>query len=114
MDDARVLACRQMRLPLETAREQVLTSSATGLGQPISDSASGLLGDFELNRSARLLLDYRRSIADRPARAHVVDFEPNQVAAPELAVNGQIEHREVAFSTLQLEPHPDCPDILRL
>jgi hypothetical protein len=49
-----------------------------------------LLSDFELNRSARLLLDYRRSIADRPASAHVINFEPNEVAAPELALNGEI------------------------
>ena len=42
----------------------------------MSDSASGLLGEFELNRSARLRLDYRRSIASPPAGAHVVDFEP--------------------------------------
>jgi hypothetical protein len=114
MDDARVLACRQVRPLLETAREQVLTSSATEVGQPISDSASGLLGDFELNWSARFLLDYCRSVANRPARAHVVDFEPNEVAAPELAVNGQIDHREIAFAALQLEPHPDRPDVLRL
>src|ERR1700740_2993515 len=66
------------------------------------------------DRSARLLLDYRRSIANRSARAHVVDFEPNEVVARELAVNGQIEHREIAFAALQLEPHPDRPDILRL
>jgi hypothetical protein len=109
MDDARVLACREMRLLAETAREEVLTPYPTETGQPISDSASGLLGDFELNRSARLFLDYRRSIANPPARAHVVNFEPNKVAAPQLAVNGQIEHREIAFAAFELEPHPDRP-----
>jgi hypothetical protein len=62
-----------------------------------------LLSDFELNRSARLLLDYRRSIADRPPRAHVINFEPNEVAARELATNGEIGHREVAFAAFQLE-----------
>jgi hypothetical protein len=41
---------------------------------------------------ARLLRDYRLSIANsRPLSR--VDFQPNEVAAPELAVNGQIEHR---------------------
>jgi hypothetical protein len=69
---------------------------------------------FELNRSARLLLDYRRSVADRPASAHIINFEPNEVAAPELAVNGEIEHREIAFAAFQLEPNPDRPHILRL
>jgi len=114
MNDARVLACREVRLLPETARKQALTPSATKAGQPIFDSAPGLLGDFELNRLACLLLDYRRSIADPPAGAHVVDFKPNEVAAPELAVNGQIEHGEIAFAALQLESHPDRPHILRL
>jgi hypothetical protein len=54
IDDARVLACRVVRLRAETAREQVRTSCGAEVGQPIFDSASGLLGDFELNRSARL------------------------------------------------------------
>ena len=114
MDDAGVLACRKVRVLPETAREQILSPYFTETGQPISDSASGLLGDFELNRSARLLLDYRRSIANLPARAHVVDLEPNEVAAPQFAVNGQIEHREIAFAVLELEPHPDRPYVLRL
>jgi hypothetical protein len=101
VDDTRVLASREVRLLPGTARKQVLTPYAT-TGQPISYSASGLLGDFELNWSARLLLDYRRSIANPSARAHVVDFEPNEVATRELAVNGQIEHCEIAPPTLYL------------
>src|SRR6516165_8531289 len=63
MDDAGVLPRRQVRLSPQTAWEQILSPCATETGQPISDSASGLLGDFELNRSARLLLDYHGSIA---------------------------------------------------
>jgi hypothetical protein len=51
MDDARVQACREVRVLPDAAGKQVLTSSATEVGQPTSDSASGLLGDFELNRS---------------------------------------------------------------
>jgi hypothetical protein len=100
VDDAGVLACREVQLVPKTAWEQVLTPYAVETRQPISDSASGLLGDFELNRSACLLLDYRRSIANPPTRAHVVDLEPNEVAAPQFAVNGQIEHREITFAAL--------------
>ena len=51
VDDARVLARREVELVPETAREQVLTPSAIETRQAIFDSASGLLGDFELNRS---------------------------------------------------------------
>jgi len=93
MDDAHVLSCREVRLLPEAAREQVLTPSATDAGQPISNSASGLASDFEPNRSAGLLLlDHRRSIPNPSGRAYVLDFEPNEVTAPGLAVNGKIEH----------------------
>jgi hypothetical protein len=114
MDDAGVPACREVRVLPEAAREQILSPYATETGRPISDSASGLLGDFETNRSAHLLLDYRCSIANPPARAYVVDFKTNEVAAPQLAVDGEIEHREITFAVLQLEPHPDRPHVLRL
>jgi hypothetical protein len=100
MDDAGVLPRRQVRLSPQTAWEQISALASVDGGEPLADSNTGLFGDFELNRSAGLLLDYRRSIANPPARAHVVDLEPNEVAAPQLAVNGQIEHREVTFAAL--------------
>jgi hypothetical protein len=114
MNDARVLACREVRLISEAAREQILAACGTEAGQPMSDGAPGLLGDLELNRPAGLLLDHHRSIPDPPARAYVVDFHSNEVATPKLAVDSQIEHREITLAPFQLEPHPDRPDILRL
>jgi hypothetical protein len=84
----------------QTAWEQISALASVDGGKPLADSDTGLFGDFELNRSACLLLDYRRSIANPPARAHVVDLEPNGVAAPQFAVNGQIEHRETTFASL--------------
>jgi hypothetical protein len=43
-----------------------------------------------------------RSIANSPAGEHVVDPQPDEVAAPELAVDRQIEHRKIASALLQL------------
>ena len=100
MDDAGVLPRRQVRLSPQTAWEQISPLASVDGGEPLADSNAGLFGDFELNRSACLLLDYRRSIANPPTRAHVVDLEPNEVAAPQFAVNGQIEHREITFAAL--------------
>jgi hypothetical protein len=51
-----------------------------------------------VNRPACLLLNYRRSIPSPAARTDAVDFEPNEVSAPELAVYGLIEHRKIGFS----------------
>jgi hypothetical protein len=114
MGDAGVLPRRQVRLSTQTAWEQISALASVDGGEPLADSNMGLFGDFELNRSACLLLNYRRSIANPPARANVVGLEPNEVAALQLAVNGQIEHREITFAVLQLEPHPDRSHVLRL
>jgi hypothetical protein len=79
MDDAGVLPRRQVRLSPQTAWEQISTLASGDGGEPLADSDTGLFGDFELNRSAGLLLE---------------------VAAPQLAVYGQIEHREITFAAL--------------
>jgi hypothetical protein len=84
-----------------TGSEIALTCSATEVGQPISDSASGLLRTEPV---ARLLLDDRRSIANRPARAHVVDFDQTRSQPLSFAINGEIEHPEITFAASQLEP----------
>jgi len=47
MDDARVLACRDVRLLPETAREQVSVLAGTHGGQPLADCPARLLGDLE-------------------------------------------------------------------
>jgi hypothetical protein len=79
--------------------------------QPLADSTPSLLGDLEPHRPAGLFLDHRRSIANSPAGAHVIDPQPNEVAPPELAINGQIEHRKIALAPLHLEANTNGPDI---
>ena len=114
MDDAGVLPRRQVWLSLETAWEQISAVASVQGDDPLADSSTGLVGNLELHRPASLLLNDGRAIANSPASKHVIDPQSDEIAAPELAVDGEIEHREIAFSTLQLKPYPDCPDILRL
>jgi hypothetical protein len=102
MDDAGVLPRREMRPQAETAREQVSTPVSVEGSQPLADCAPGLLGDLELDRPTGLLLDHRRSIANPAAGAHIIDPHPNEVAVPELAVDGQIQHRKIALAALKL------------
>ncbi len=113
-DDTRVLPRGEVRLRLETARKQVLAPPGAEAGQPLADSASGLLRHLELDRPASLLLDHGRSIPDPPTGTLVVDFQPNEFATSELAVDGQIEHREITPALLELEPDPNRPDVLWL
>ena len=114
MDDAGVLSCRVMRPLPKTAREQVSAAVGVEIGQPVADRAPSLLADLKLNRPPGLLLDHGRSIANSPGNGYVVDPQPHEVAAPKLAVDGQIEHRKIALAALQLQANTNCPDVLRL
>ena len=74
MDDPRILPGRDVRLRPETAREEVSSVSGLDLGKPCSDRGSGLFGNFELNRPARLFLNDGCAVSKPAAYADVVDL----------------------------------------
>ena len=67
-----------------------------------------------MHRTARLLLNDGRAVTDPTADADVVDLQPHKIAAPEFAVDREVEQSEVAGSALHLEPDPDRPHVLWL
>jgi hypothetical protein len=73
-----------------------------------------LFGDLELDRPAGLPLDHRGAVLDTPPDAYVAHPQPHEVAAPQLAINGEIEEREVASTLFKLEADADRPNLLRL
>src|SRR5262249_33778185 len=114
MDDPGILPGRQVRLRSDPAGKEVPGAPASNVGKPRLDRGLGLLGDFELHRAARLLLNDGRAVTDPTADADILDLQPHQIAAPEFAVDREVEQGEVAGSALHLEPDPDRPHVLRL
>jgi hypothetical protein len=45
-------------------------------------------------------------------RSNILDLKSDNIAASQLAVDGQIEHRQIADPLLDLELGPDRPDVL--
>ena len=45
---------------------------------------------------------------------HITNAKPNQIASPQLAVDGEVEQREFSGSPGQLQPNPDGPDLFQL
>lgn len=80
-----------MRLRSDPAGKEVLVVPASNIGEPRLDRGSGLLGDFELHRSARLFLNDGRAVTDPTADADIVDLQPHEIAAPEFAVDRKVE-----------------------
>src|SRR5215467_8051274 len=114
MDDPGILPGRQVRLRLDPAGKEVLGVPAANVGKPRLDRGSGLLGDLELHWPARFLLNDGRAVTDSTADADIVDLEPHEIAAPEFAVDREVEQGEVPGSALHLKPDPDRPHVLRL
>jgi hypothetical protein len=114
IDDPGILAGRQVRLRSDPAGKEVPSVPASNVGKPCLDRGAGLLGDLELHRPARLLLDDGRAVTDPTADADIVDLQPHKIAAPEFAVDREVEQGEIAGSALHLESDPDRPHVLRL
>jgi hypothetical protein len=55
-----------------------------------------LLGDFELDGTTRLLLNDNGTAAHRTGRDDVRQPERNDIAAAKLAVQGNVEQRQVS------------------
>ena len=80
VDDPRVLSCRDVRLVMESAPEEVLPVRWNAIGDRIAECCSGLFSDFELDRSAGFPLDYRGAVPDSAPDAHVVDLELHELS----------------------------------
>jgi hypothetical protein len=64
-----------------------------------------------LDRPARFILGHHRSIANARTCAHGADYPANEVPAFALAVDRQIQHREVALAALRRESEGRCAPI---
>ena len=80
----------------------------------VVDRLPSLLGDFESDRPACLLLADRCPIHGVAVRGDILDFQAHNVAAPKLAIDRDIEERQIASSAGDLKPRPDRPDVFGL
>ena len=81
---------------------------------PGRDRVPRLHGQFKLNRPLGLLLHDDRAAGYLTALDHVVHAQPDQIAAAQLAVDGEVEEREFAGSMVQLQSNANGPDLLQL
>src|SRR5262245_49103023 len=103
-----------MRRGTDPALKQVVRDIERAPFQHRSHGRARLLGDLELHGPASLLLDDDGTVLDLAAGGDVIYAQPDQVAGAQLAVDGQIEEREVAASMLELQAGSDGPYLLRL
>jgi hypothetical protein len=110
-DEASILAGCHATGRAAMSGEQEFARSFTGGLYIIIDRLAGLLAQFKSDRAPGLLLPHRRTIRCVSACGDVLDPNGDDITAPKLAVDCQIEHGEIANPALNLKLCPDRPDV---
>jgi len=79
-----------------------------------ADRHPRLVSDFKLNWPLRLALHDDCSSGHLAAMRYITDPSPDQIAGPQLAVDGEIEPREITNPSSDLQADPDGPDLVAL
>jgi hypothetical protein len=93
------------------AGKQKLTGLLAGRLEVIIDGLSGLLSQFKTDGTAGLSLANSRACKRVAIGCNVFNLHTNDIAAPELAVDREVEHRQIAGPVFHLELGPDRPDV---
>jgi hypothetical protein len=78
------------------------------------DRLPRLLGDLEPDRPTGLPLADCRAIDRVAVRRNILDPQSDHVTTAKLAVDGDVEEREIAYAACELQPSAYRPDMLRL
>jgi hypothetical protein len=104
---------RDRSVTITTAAEEELARLLACGSDVTVDRLSCLLRHLELDGLAGLLLADGRTIDSVTMRSKVLHFQADNVTASELAIDGEIEHGQVARSPRDLQLGANRPDVLR-
>jgi hypothetical protein len=111
-DEPSILPGRQGAVVITTATEQKFARFLARGFDVIVDCLPRLFRQLKPDGPTRLLLPHCRAIDRIPARCDVLHPNCDDIAAPQLAVDCQIEHRQVARPSLHLQSGTDRPNML--
>lgn len=98
-----VLFSRQPVWAIVTTGEEQLIGLPSCQAQVLVDGRPGLVREFEPCRPARLALPDGCPIHGIPTRRHVIHAKGYDIASAQLAVDSEIEQREIALASRHLQ-----------
>ena len=101
-----------MRGAILPAGEQVILCPQPLKFDLFADRHSRLVSNFKLNWPFGLPLHDDRSSRHLAAKRDIPDPDSDQVAGSQLAVDGEIEQREITNPSSDLQADPDGPDLV--
>lgn len=96
IDQPGVLPSAEMISVVDATGKGIVIDSSSPSLQPGKQTSSDLGRNFELHGSSSLLLDDHRASSNFVASDECPDFKFDQIAAAELAVDGEIEKRSIS------------------
>lgn len=109
-----ILARAQVTYVVDAAWEDEILHRTSATVEPCQQSLKHLGHEFELDWPLGLLLHDGRPVSDRTTSGDIANLHFDNVAAPQLAVDGQIEKCPVSQSSMFVEKEADCPNVARL
>src|SRR5262245_36907494 len=106
-----VLTRSEMLIGAAATRKQVLPRFAVTDPEVVVQRLSRDLCQFEPDWPARLSLPDVGAIDCVAVGCHVIDAQRDEIAAPQLAVDGEVEQGQVAPSPVQLQLRADQPHV---
>src|ERR1043166_6759834 len=94
-DKPGVLPCRHRLFLTAPAGKQDLARLSSRSSEVVIDSLPGLFGQFEPDGLSGLLLPHCRAIDDITPGSNIFDFQSDDIASAQLAIDGEIEHRQI-------------------
>jgi len=110
-DKASVLACGQVLIWTATAGKQALTELSTADLKIVIQCLPGYFGELKPNGPASLALPDVGAINRVAVGCHVIDAKRNEITAAQLAIDGEIEERQVPYAPLKLQLGAYGPDM---
>lgn len=113
-DQAGILTGGQGTIGATPRGEQDISWALWKRPQVVIDSLASLFRDLERDRPARLSLTDGGSLGGIAARRDVIDTERDEIAAPQLAIDCEIEQGEVPYAATDHQSRPYRPNVLGL
>jgi hypothetical protein len=113
IEQPRILAGCSYRLSPAAAGEQISRNVPARIPEIGIHRLAGVLGRLEHHRPAGLLLAHGRAGNGEALRRNVGDPQGDQVAAAQLAVDAEVEQRQIADAAGQLQCIADGPDMFQ-
>lgn len=95
-----------------TASEEIVANRSTSTLEPRRQRRPDIGGEFELHRTIGLLLDDDCSMANVRTRDDIADFDLDQIATAQLAIDRQVNQCLVSKATFAIKMKANRPYLL--